>query len=233
MSFLYHQFFFISKLDDNLVGRRFNWPFYRLIDGKIDIVATVAKVLDPNRDPRCADAKLDPDLLCVQDEYDLGRCNQGEIISSGYLSEFIDGHFYIVGLWSHGAKECEETKRNGVAFFTRLDKTFWKKITDKIEPGRCHLINFIIECRNNWDYCPPPKITTTTTTTTRRTTTTITPWGGQNARTPPPTTIRVNLNDQFQRPDPKTTTKWIPPIKQNKWVENKPKPWKPPAKNIG
>ena len=224
-------------MDDDLVARRFTWPFYRRIDDKIDIVATVAKVLDPNRDPRCADAKIDPDLLCVQDEYDLGQCNQGEIISSGYLSEFLHGHFYIVALWSHGAKECEETKRNGVAFFTRLDKTFWKKITDQIEPGRCHLTNFRIQCFKKWDYCPPPKPTTTTTTT-RRTTTTLTSWASWTARTLPPTTTKFHLNQipvrqTTRASDPKTTKKpWKPPFKPNiEWnLTDLPKRWKPPAK---
>ena len=218
-------------MDDNLIARRFTWPFYRRIDDKINIIATVAKVLDPNRDPRCADAKEDPDLLCVQDEYDLGQCNQGEIISSGYLSEFYNGHFYIVALWSHGAKECKETKRNDVAFFTRVDKQFWKRIIDKIEPGRCHLTNFRIQCLNNWDYCPPPRTTTTTTTTTtRRTSTTSISLGRGTSLTPSSTTTRFNLNNQFQvRP---TTRKWIPPFK----INNDPKfdtdtqNWKPKAK---
>ena len=73
---------------------RFAWPFYRTSyngNSTYDIISTVAKILDPKLDPRCADSKFDPDLLCVKIEHDLNQCIGAEVNNSGYLARIVEG----------------------------------------------------------------------------------------------------------------------------------------------
>ena len=65
------------------------------------------------------------------------------------------GHFEILAIWSHGANNCLDAKTS-VAFFTRLDKTFWKYITDRIWNGRCIMKDTNINCLWSQNCAPTP-----------------------------------------------------------------------------
>ena len=77
-------------------------------------------------------------VLCVKVEQDLDQCNGDEkIINSGYLAYNVYGRFKILAIWSHGANNCLDAKKNSVGYFNRVDKIWKKKIDDRIKSGRC------------------------------------------------------------------------------------------------
>ena len=42
-----------------------------------------------------------------------------------------------MAIWSHGANNCLDAKKNSVGYFNRVDKIWKKKIDDRIKSGRC------------------------------------------------------------------------------------------------
>ena len=129
------------EFGDDIKSFRFSWLFYRTsYQGKktYDIIATVAKVLDPLTDLRCVDAKTDPhNVLCVKVEQDLDQCNDENLINSGYLAYNAYGSFKILAIWSHGADNCLDAKKNSVGFFNRVDKIQKLSIDNTIKSGSC------------------------------------------------------------------------------------------------
>ena len=113
--------------------------FFHLQDktqNKLKLIATVAKVLNPNSDPRCSDAKNNPDLICVIIENDGDQCSGLKDISAGYLTYYQGGKkFYNFAIWSHGADKCQ-TAKHQVAFFTRMNpENIRKQIYYRISLG--------------------------------------------------------------------------------------------------